>query len=866
MSSEKQERTRSSMDGESKDHPEDIFPLALTSVTQEMFECRADQEVTGDKPYKLLRKDDIVKDLRVRLAVSDFSPVKQIVLNYPEAELLLVYDRDFTYGHNFYLVITVSAKEKILNPQILAEGDKAEDKSSETLVQRASEPHPWVSLGSEREVGEEAVRDSRHKAKYKISRLRREFGTKVCFSDRNSTAEGKYVECPSYQDKRFCIKMLERDIGAQAVADLKTCFTQTLWKYPKSACTQYEPREYTKEEKANFLNLENLETFVKSATSRFEVAIQQNEIMDVFINDLESLSEEEQEEQDDGDKADTDLRVYTSFIEHFCKEKSISHFNWHPTINGVIAVAVTERLSVEERIENSTKLLLNPSFIVFWSFSDTINPLLLLESPADVSAFEFCPSKPNIIVGGCMNGQLVLWDISGQLERLDGGGGKSTLSNRSDTLGFKDKQENETPVLRYCAVSSIESGHKGPITDVQWLPESFEISRTGIPVENRNGMCVQIVTCAPTCCVMFWDIRAPETTQTSSEKRLKEKIKCVENLHGLLNTFRHLDLSWKPILQVHFPKTDSRTEYSPLKISLRESTWSNPLDRALAGTDRSEIPEYSLIRLPSAKHLKPLEDISTKFYIGTEDGELVYTDWRMEEESDSGCLHSVKTSQSFVVHDSQVNTVQRSPFFTDIILTVGGWTFAVWRESIMIDPVIISPCSQERYTAGHWSLTKPGLLFVGREDGDIEVWDLLEKTHEPSKTWNITTSPITCIKPWIVSGKQHLLAVTDQLGHVQILEIPWICRNPSPNEKLRVSELLEKEVERLIYFERRKEMRSKEKEEREAEKHQKTVEPIMLERQVEQIEEEGQKEYEGYLMFERAILKKMGLLQDTVDI
>lgn len=32
---------------------------------------------------------------------------------------------------------------------------------------------------------------------------------------------------------------------------------------------------------------------------------------------------------------------------------------------------------------------------------------LILEGPDDVLAFEFCPSDPNIIVGGCINGQVL---------------------------------------------------------------------------------------------------------------------------------------------------------------------------------------------------------------------------------------------------------------------------------------------------------------------------------------------------------------------------------------------------------------------------------------------------------------------------
>ena len=38
-----------------------------------------------------------------------------------------------------------------------------------------------------------------------------------------------------------------------------------------------------------------------------------------------------------------------------------------------------------------------------------------------------------------------------------------------------DNKENKTPIVRYCAVSALDSSHKAPITDVQWLPATFEV-------------------------------------------------------------------------------------------------------------------------------------------------------------------------------------------------------------------------------------------------------------------------------------------------------------------------------------------------------------------------------------------------------
>uniref|UniRef100_A0A8C8GX38 WD repeat domain 63 n=1 Tax=Oncorhynchus tshawytscha TaxID=74940 RepID=A0A8C8GX38_ONCTS len=727
-------------------HPNDILPLTLTSATQELFGCRCDEDVTGDNPYKILRKEDIVQDMRMRAAVSDFSPMKQLVLDYPEDELLLVYDRDFIYGSSFYLVLTADAKERHLKPVVALGVEVAlEREPSEVFAtQKTSEPQPWISLGSEQEIEEESVTDSRPRLKYRISRVRREFGAPIFFSDRNAmeTKDG-FIECTPYQDKNFSLKQMERHTGVQTIPNLKSSSTQTQWTYPRSMCTQYEPREFSEEKKENCLQSEKLKNFVNSVASRFEMAIQQNEIMDVFFDDWKALSEED---SGYGRKADPHLKEYQSFTDlHFSKEKTISNINWHPTINGVIAVAVTERLSFEDRINGSTKLLLNPSLILFWSFSDPINPQLLLECPDDVFSFEFCPSDPNIIVGGCMNGQVVLWDISTHVEQLQGtrtSGGKNIAANTNAL------RENETPVVRYCAVSGIENGHKAPITDIQWLPGTFEVSRMGVPMENKNGICVQIVTCAPDCCVMFWDIRAPRVLQTMADQR-KQKVeeKPLENPHGVPNTFKHLDLTWKPLIRLQLV-------------------------------------------------------LSTTFC--PQDGELVYTDWKLEKDNDSGRLFSAKPSHRFIIHDGQVNTVRRSPFFKDIILTVGGWTFAIWKEGVTNGPIIQSSCSQKKCTVGYWSQSRPAVLFIGKEDGNIDVWDLLEKTHEPSQTQNITATQITCIKPWIVSSKQHLLAVSDHLGTLMYSILPSV-------------KYFEKEVDRLVYFEKRREMRAKEKKDYEAE-------------------------------------------------
>ncbi|KAI3368543.1 hypothetical protein L3Q82_025551 [Scortum barcoo] len=768
--------------------------MVLTSATQELFGCRTDEDVTRENPYKLLKKEDIIQDIKTRAAVSDFSPVKQIVLDYPEDEILLVFDRDFTYDQSFYLVLTPEAKDRILNvsrqlfwlweqpPQPETESPEVTDNE----VNKTPKQKQWISLGSEKEIDEESLH-------FKFSRVRRKFGTPCHFSDSPIFCR----QCPSYQDSRFSIKLMQRDCGVQAVPALQSSSAQTQWKHKRNVFTQYEPRELSEEEKKNDLQSENLKEFLNSVTPRVLFALQQEEIMNVFTDDFKAFGTAAEDDDWYGHFSE-DLMLYQAFTDQqYTKNKKISSINWHPTIYGVIAVALMDKK--EEQLDQSTTYNDRPSFIVFYSFSHPSKAQLLLEFPDDICAFEFCPSDPNIIIGGSMNGQVVLWDISAHVTHLQGtqpSGEK--VSVNTDTFDLDDKKKNETPVMRHCAVSAVESSHKAPITDVQWLPPTFE----ALPVENKFKMSVQIVTCSPDCSIMFWDVRTSKLLSQSVSGR-KQKTQLTP--YSVPDTFKHLHRTWKPLFKVSLPKIDTSGEYAPLKFNLEHYTC-NSNNRGRTAEDAEEnddssevVPDYSQLRVPSAKTLKSLDDVNTKLYIGTEDGEIVYTDWKLGKD-EYGVLHSAKPLYCFNSHYWLVHTIQRSPFFKDIILTTGGWNFAIWKEGVMDGPIIQSPNSEAVCTAGCWSLSRPAVFFIGKEDGSIEVWNLLKNTSAPVQVHEqVTNAKITCIKPWAASC-EFLASL-----------VPSTVANCAPSSSLRT--YFELEEERLKDLLKRKEEWEKEKRE-----------------------------------------------------
>lgn len=63
-------------------------------------------------------------------------------------------------------------------------------------------------------------------------------------------------------------------------------------------------------------------------------------------------------------------------------------------------------------------------------------------------------------------------------------------------------------------------------------------------------------------------------------------------------------------------------------------------------------------------------------------------------------------------HNGAIISLQRSPFFEDVLLSVGDWSCALWKEGQHQAPLFTSPHAPAPYTAACWSPTRPGALPV----------------------------------------------------------------------------------------------------------------------------------------------------------
>eukprot|EP00798_Chlamydomonas_sp_ICE-L_P031615 gene31615-6811_t len=290
------------------------------------------------------------------------------------------------------------------------------------------------------------------------------------------------------------------------------------------------------------------------------------------------------------------------------------------------------------------------------------------------------------------------------------------------------------PIVKAKYNSMIESSHHGLVTDLHWLP-GVEITGRGRVSKIDPKECNFFATISGDGKVNFWDIRM--------EKLMKKGRKAEDPL----------DMAWKPTHSVHL---------------------------------------ISLLAVPRLCFDFKQLDLGN-FFVGSFDGELVYADF-VRPEGEDNPDYSKSCNQ---IHVGPIVALQRSPFFDDVILSVGDWCFQIWKEG------------------GCWSPTRPAVIFLTDTAGNLEIWDLLDRSHEPSIRVTLASTPFMSIAfmaaPAGVPGApggggggggnsghgQQFLALGDSEGSLRILELPRNLRRPVPNEKKMMTVYLEREASRI---------------------------------------------------------------------
>lgn len=134
--------------------------------------------------------------------------------------------------------------------------------------------------------------------------------------------------------------------------------------------------------------------------------------------------------------------------------------------------------------------------------------------------------------------------------------------------------------------------------------------------------------------------------------------------------------------------------------------------------------------------------------------------------------------------------------------------FSIWRTDVDV-PIFQSMISKGAFhTCGCWSQTRAGVLFIGKSDGTLDIWDFIDQSHKWTIQYSVTSIGVSSIK--FHDNLTNVLAVGDLEGTLHILELPFTLVRKVGDEDRTMNDFWAREIERVKYFEKRFEIRYEE--------------------------------------------------------
>eukprot|EP01038_Epipyxis_sp_PR26KG_P004926 gene4926-6893_t len=774
--------------------PKGIFPMFVRGVTAEKYGFKTGEGVNDLVSYLLLKKEDITKEIQTLGVMSDFEPAKKYVDSYSGDVILFVIDKTQKYGETFLLCYTDEAKEdfmksiteneEAMREQLLAEQRAEEERKAAEFarlnVVYEDKPiacRPWLSSSTqetENEIKLLSLTNSRELISIEVSRSKKSTKQKINFTDRHAdVAEFRAHKDPNFKPIR------ESDLGIQVGGTVTSTAAQTSWFRSVNKAVQYESSQI-RPELGEGENKEKLLEFLEKVVVRIESSLQQNESVDIFSETFRLIGDDEALE---GVQVENELRELKNFADpNYSKFKVLAAIDWLPKSQGLVAVSAVRNVSFDQRVTFAGQTY--TSYILLWDFRLLVKPLLLMQSPHEIFTFRFNKTNPGIIVGGCITGQVVLWDIN---DSMASALSNAQSGNSSDST--KDEEDTSSAPIVPKFISNVDSSHKRCVADLFWLPPTTQINYRGQIVgdEHLDGNSYQFITVAGDGLIMVWDIRYEKIS--NDELRHIGRAKHVPTEKSSSKEGGAIKPLWGPIFKAHLKRLEGVSELSLCKVCETVNSKTSALSLS-KGTNFSG-------------------DSRSQFLIATEEGDVIFADLsarRAEvKNDDEGDDEDGETTKEFVKwiavdHARPCVSLQESPFFPQILLSVSDWNFHIWKSG-EDKPLFTSPMSNSYLTSGAWSPTRPAVLFVACADGQILVWDFTDSSFRPSIELKATHSKITSMEflPPNANQRYQLIAIGDEDGTLHVFEVPRNLTKPIFKEDQIMLKFLDRELQRIEF-------------------------------------------------------------------
>ncbi|XP_043505750.1 dynein axonemal intermediate chain 3-like, partial [Polistes fuscatus] len=788
-----------------------IARIDLSSLTQKILGCVIDENVTTEYPWVWVKKEIIEDNLDLHSESSEFLPMKNEILEYPEERMLIGYAPSVTEEGQFYICLSTEAKEAVLQ-QI-----QMQRREHEIHVRSAVYKHPaeWKDLGSGKEVDENVVKNQRPQFEIKVVSTANLLNVPMNLVDRSADDQRDgYIDLLPYRQTFENVSRNTISRSTQVTPGTKDNEAQTEPSIPANSWFQYR-YEYEPIDISAFTeeDTDNLTRFLRRNTDIMCDQVQMNATWDIYADDYRNLVYYEK---------DTKAPIPVGYKEHqsfydgkLTKQRVINDLSWHPLWTGIACATYTYHSKSEPFVGQRTydEVLRDSkgnNLALIWSFNDCLSPKLILECPRQITAISICPLNSNVIIGGCTNGQIAIWSIPGRIENVEAvivhTSAQVRYTHAMRSLMRWMRETVGSSVVRPVAMSSLQHSQKGAITQIAWIPPYHKVEKNGRIQSLAAGTMLedlpwQFVTCSMDGTIAFWDLKlVPRTFMehaTKKENPLEEKQKQETLPHALLEStspFETLNRIWEPyyILFIHYPNESRRPVLTT--FTMRSSKLKKQLDEPfqIIKKDITARRYYKLVKEKSDFSMKP------EFLIGTIEGYVGLVTWEGFDANLTGNSEECQWKWMKRIHDGPVTHMVRSEYHEKIVATVGGHIFAIWRDDYE-EPIIWKKSSLS-YTGCTWGNFRPTILVLVRIDGTIEIWDFIVKGQEPIITQSVSGRIITGIYTHELPLDPQCVGICDFNGTLRIFTAPPTLLTFDVSDITWMQNYADQQVDRIAKF------------------------------------------------------------------
>ncbi|EEB18967.1 dynein intermediate chain 3, ciliary, putative [Pediculus humanus corporis] len=222
----------------------------------------------------------------------------------------------------------------------------------------------------------------------------------------------------------------------------------------------------------------------------------------------------------------------------------------------------------------------------------------------------------------------------------------------------------------------------------------------------------------------------------------------------------------------------------------------NPVDFIILDTSKGEKPSFTRAMAASCLEYEP--NIPARYMVGSENGYIIAGNRK-------GTNQQEKLPWMMKAHYGPIYTIHRNQAFNKNVLTVGDWSARIFSEDCKESAILWTKYHNTRLTAGEWSQTRASVFFLTREDGVLDLWDILQEQKHAYLSFKLSDQPLTCLR---VRDDGELVVVGNAVGTAFVVRYSTNLAETSKNDKNFLGAMFDRESRREKLLEtRNKEIR-----------------------------------------------------------